>query len=91
MIGTGLLPAVHPLLLEILWVDPRLGCGPLNGAALGVIEQLDRPISRVVRVYADPREVIVLFVNQHGEGRTAFLSTNRTDESLVVHVSQGFK
>lgn len=59
--------------------------------ALGLLEQAQQRVKKVVRVYCEVAEVIVLFVNPHNEARTAWMSTNPDDGTVAIHVSQGFK
>lgn len=72
--------------LERLWASAN----ELERADLvrTIIEHAGLTVRDIVRVYFEPEEVIVLYVNPHGEARTAWLL--REDDAVMVRSVQGF-
>jgi hypothetical protein len=57
-------------------------------AAELLLEEHHAYVRRVVRIRRDPHEVVVLYVNDHNEPRTAFITA--VGVTFTIHVVTGF-
>lgn len=78
------------LLAELRGISP-LEDSLQRGSALSLLESLGvGQVVRVIRVYSEPEEIVVLWVNAHGGARTTWVSESDAGH-IFSHTTQGFK